>query len=115
MATKLTRLEKLRNRRIDPLMKVAGLNEAYARLTNEDSAVQYTISAMQPIDPAYTANTIEERNRVEKQLGDGYKGLGLRIEFDYQGSVTNDTHIRAHSDVDLLTVEQRFIGVQPPA
>src|SRR5579859_7595460 len=111
MAT-LTRLERLRNRRIDPLMRVDGLNEAYARLKEQDSAVQYTIGAMQPIDPAYTKNTIEERNRVEKQLADGYRGISLDVEFDYQGSITNDTHIRAHSDVDLLTVESRFYAIQ---
>jgi hypothetical protein len=113
MAT-LTRLEKLRNRRIDPLIKVGELNEAYARLPKEDTSIQYAIGAMQPIDPAYTKNTLEERSRVEKQLNDGYRGMELSIQFDYQGSVTNDTHIRAHSDVDLLTVEQRFIAFQPP-
>jgi len=69
---------------------------------------------MQPIDPAYTRNTIEERLRVEKQLADGYRSANLGVSFDYQGSVTNGTHIRAHSDVDLLTVEQRFHEVQPP-
>src|SRR5690349_2914976 len=111
---KLTRLEKLRNRRIDPLIKVGELNEAYAQLKTEDSAVQYTIGAMQPIDPEYTRRTIEERERVEKQLGDGFVKSGLRVEFDYQGSITNNTHIRAHSDVDLLTVESRFYAVQSP-
>ncbi|MCI0557164.1 MAG: hypothetical protein MN733_01620, partial [Nitrososphaera sp.] len=65
-------------------------------------------------DPDYTNNTIEERNRVEKQLADGYTGACLGIAFDYQGSVTNDTHIRAHSDVDLLTVERRFCVIEPP-
>lgn len=109
-----TRLEKLQARRIDPNIKVAGLNEAYNRLASEGSAVQYALGAMQPIDPAYTARTIEERNRVEKQLAEGYQAAGLNIDFDYQGSVTNDTHIRAHSDIDLLTVEQRFHVVQPP-
>lgn len=109
-----TRLEKLRNRRIDPLIKASGINEAYNRLTGEDSAIQYAVGAMQPIDPEYTKNTIEERDRVEKQLADGYVRAGLGIDFDYQGSVTNDTHIRAHSDVDLLTVEKRWRVVQPP-
>jgi hypothetical protein len=109
-----TRLEKLLNRRLDPNIKVAGLNEVYNRLSTEDTAVQYAIGAMQPIDPDYTARTIEERNRVEKQLSDGFAASGLRVDFDYQGSVTNDTHIRAHSDVDLLTVESRFLVVQPP-
>jgi hypothetical protein len=109
-----TRLEKLRNRRLDPNIKVAGLNEAYNRLAGEDTAVQYAIGAMQPIDPDYTQRTIEERNRVERQLSDGFISNGLRVDFDYQGSVTNDTHIRAHSDVDLLTVDSRFYTVQPP-
>jgi len=107
----LSRLEKLRSRRIDPNIKVGGLNEVYGRLTTEDSAVQYAIGAMQPIDPDYTARTIQERNRVEKQLSDGFSGQGLRVDFDYQGSVTNDTHIRAHSDVDLLTLDTRFIAI----
>ena len=110
----LTRLERLRNRRLDPQIKVAGLNEAYNKLTAEDSAVQYAIGAMQPIDPDYTARTIEERYRVQKQLADGFTAMGLAVEFYYQGSVTNDTHIRAHSDVDLLTVTSKFYAVQPP-
>jgi hypothetical protein len=114
MAATLTRLEKLLNRRLDPTIKVGEVNEAYKRLTAEGSAVQYAIGAMQPIDPDYTKRTIEQRNRVERQLSDGYAAAGLGVDFDYQGSVTNDTHIRAHSDVDLLTVERRFSVVQPP-
>lgn len=110
----LTRLEKLRNRRIDQNIKVAGLNEAYSHLPGEDSAVQYAIGAMQPIDPDYTRRTIEERDRVQKQLSDGFALAGLKVSFDYQGSVTNDTHIRAHSDVDLLTVTEQFHAVEPP-
>lgn len=109
-----SRLDKLRNRRIDPLIKVAGLNEAYNRLAAEDSSVQYAIGAMQPIDSDYTRRTIEERTRVEKQLANGYIMAGLGIEFAYQGSVTNDTHIRVYSDVDLLTVEERWFGIEPP-
>lgn len=115
MATPATiRLQRLQSRRIDPSIRVGELNEAYKRLSTEETAVRYAIGAMQPIDPAYTRNTIEERDRVEKQLAGGYKAANLDVEFDYQGSVTNDTHIRAHSDVDLLTVEKRFFEVQPP-
>jgi hypothetical protein len=109
-----SRLDKLRSRRIDPLVKVAGLNEAYNRLATEDSSVQYAIGAMQPIDPDYTRRTIEERTRIEKQLTDGYVKAGLHVDFAYQGSVTNDTHIRVYSDVDLLTVEERWFGIEPP-
>src|ERR1043166_3134971 len=110
----ITRLQRLQNRRIDPSIRVGEVNEAYKRLTTEDTAVRYAIGTMQPIDPAYTKNTIDERTRVENQLDNGYKATSLTVSFDYQGSVTNDTHIRAHSDVDLLTVEERFYVVQPP-
>lgn len=113
MAT-LSRLDKLRNRRMDPLLKVAGMHEAYEKLKNEDSAVRYAIGAMQPIDPGYTKNSIEARDRVEKQLGDGYLALNLTVHFDYQGSLTNNTHIFAHSDIDLLTIDARFEVIQPP-
>ncbi len=109
-----SRLDKLRSRRVDPLVKAAGLNEVYNRLPAEDSSVQYAIGAMQPIDPDYTQQTIEERTRVEKQLAHGYVEAGLGIDFAYQRSVTNDTHIRFYSDVDLLTVEERWFGIEPP-
>jgi hypothetical protein len=69
---------------------------------------------MQPMDEAYTARTIEERDRVENQLDRGYYRSKVGVKFEYQGSITNDTHIRVYSDVDLLTVEQRWHGLQPP-
>ena len=100
---------------MDPLVKVAGLREAYERLITEDTAVRYAIGSMQPIDAEYTARTIAERDRVQNQLADGYSAVSLTIAFDYQGSVTNDTHIRAFSDVDLLTVERRWHAIVPPA
>ena len=37
-------------------------------------------------------------------LAAGYAAAKLSIDFNYQRSVTNDTHIRAHSDVDMLTL-----------
>jgi hypothetical protein len=109
-----SRLEKLRSRRLDPLIKISGMREAYERLPAEDAAVQYAIGAMQPIDQEYTKRTIEERTRVENQLGAGYEEAQLAIDFDYQGSITNDTHIRAHSDVDVLTIERRWHSIEPP-
>lgn len=109
-----SRLEKLRTRRMDPLVKVAGLSEVYERLRAEGSSVKYAIGAMQPIDPEYTKRTIEERKRVEDQLAKGFIQVGLGVTFDYQGSVTSDTHVRVYSDVDLLTVETRWYGLEPP-
>ena len=110
----LSRLEKLRQRRLDPQFKIAALNEAYDRLPREGDSVRYAIGAMQPIDQAYTQRTIDERTRVENQLSTGFAAAALDVTFDYQGSVTNGTHIRAYSDLDLLTVDSRFFVVQAP-
>jgi hypothetical protein len=109
-----SRLSKLRARRLDPLVKIAGAHEVYERVVGEDDSVKYALGAMQPIDPAYNARTIEERTRVENQLSSGFQSARLDVDFDYQGSVTNDTNIRAYSDVDLLTVESRWVVIQPP-
>ncbi len=110
----LSRLEKLRNRRVDRLINFSGVNEVYERLTAEDESVQYAIGAMQPIDPDYTRRAKDERGRIEKQLAEAYKTKGYSVDFDYQGSLENDTHIRAHSDIDILTVDGRWHTVEPP-
>lgn len=97
-----------------PLVKAAGLREAYDRLATEDTSVRYAIGSMQPIDETYTANSIQERDRVENQLATGFRKSGLDIEFDYQGSLTSDTHIKAYSDIDLLSVIKSFWTIEPP-
>jgi hypothetical protein len=107
------RLQKLESRRIDPFERAAGLHEVYKRLS-EDDAVKYAVGAMQPIDPTYTANTYEQGNRIRDQLKEAYASTGISSSFDYQGSVTNDTHIRAHSDIDLLSIHERFFTLEPP-
>jgi len=66
---------------------------------------------MQPIDPVYTANTISEGERVKSQL---QKSLSESCEYGYQGSVTNDTHIKAGSDIDLLTLIEKFYTLESP-
>ena len=77
-------------------------------------AVRYAVGAMQPIDNEYTKNTFAESERVQGQLSAGYEGIGRSVEYAHQGSVTSDTHIKAHSDIDLLVVEKRFVYLEPP-
>lgn len=102
---KYNRLERLEARRTDPLVKEARLlNEVYGRIAQSES-VRYAIGAMQPIDPEYTKNTYREGDRVRNQLE---TNLSMVCEYEYQGSVTNDTHIRARSDIDLLTLTCRY-------
>lgn len=108
------RLARLEARRTDPTIAAArGLNEVYKHLA-EDSAIKYAVGAMQPIDPEYTSNTIAEGKRVQAQLSAGLHGAGIPCEFRFQGSVTNDTHIKAHSDIDLVVLFTLFHTVEPP-
>jgi hypothetical protein len=105
------RLSKLYARRIDPTVAKAGLlHEVYHRLHATDS-VRYVVGAMQPIDPEYTATTYAEANRVSNQLSNR---LATGCDYEFQGSVTNDTHIRAKSDIDLLALIQRFYTLEHP-
>jgi hypothetical protein len=110
------RIAKLRARRTDPLIKAAAqMREVYDRIS-EDDAVKYAIGAMQPIDTEYTDSTYQEGNRVKEQLNKSLNTPARAVaEFEYQGSVTNNTHIRAHSDIDLLTLHAQFYTIQPPA
>lgn len=114
----LNRLHRMRARRVDPvekyMLKAGGANEVYERMQESSSAIKYAIGAMQPIDPAYTENTYREGERVRNQLERNLGGYSLVCEFDYQGSVTNDTHIRAKSDIDLLTLHCAFVTLDPP-
>jgi hypothetical protein len=79
----------------------------------ESEAVKYLAGAMEPIPPTYTANTIQEAERVRNQITKGLEVEGLGAEFEIQGSVIKNTHIRGYSDVDLLVVEGRFITYGP--
>lgn len=88
--------------------------EVYQRLQNEGSAVRYTVGAMARIDPRYTEITYEQGDRVKNQIDKALRAAGASCDFRYQGSVTNDTHIKSFSDIDLLAITQRFWALEPP-
>lgn len=105
------RLDRLSARRIDSNITTAKLlNEVYGRI-NQSESVKYVVGAMQPIDPEYTKNTYDQGERVCNQLKNKLSG---NCEYKYQGSVTNDTHIKAHSDIDLLVLTGKYIGLENP-
>lgn len=108
-----SRLDRLSARRIDASVKTRQLQEVYKRIS-EDDAVKYVVGAMQPIDPEYTKNSLAEGERVREQLKAGLDIRHIGADFRYQGSVTNDTHIRAHSDVDILVLTAKYWTLEPP-
>lgn len=88
--------------------------EIYNKLGEEGSAVRYTVASMARLDPRYTEITYEQGDRVKNQLRIALESRDLGCDFEYQGSVTNDTHIKSHSDIDLLCITRLFTSLEPP-
>lgn len=109
MAARTRSFENLQARRNPEGM----LKEAYANV-QEDESVRYLLGAMEPVETSFTTKTYKEGDRIANQITTGLAVKGLRADFDYQGSVTKNTHIKAYSDIDLLVLETRFFSLQPP-
>ncbi len=88
--------------------------EVYKRLQKEDSSIRYAVGAMQPVDPVYNRNTLREGDRVKNQLEKLLRHSSISFDYRYQGSVTNNTNIRAHSDIDLLVIHGAFVTLERP-
>lgn len=61
-------------------------------------------TAMKGVDPDYTQKSKDAGERVKDRLS---KELS-DVSFKYQGSVMTNTHIKAFSDIDLLTISEKF-------
>jgi hypothetical protein len=90
--------------------KLAEARREFTSVASSEQDFRYLVDAMQPIDAQFTENTFKEGIRVRDQLS---KNLPTKYlsEFDFQGSVTCDTHIRIHSDIDLLALNGCFVSL----
>lgn len=64
----------------------------------------YIRLAMKGVEPEYTQKSKDAGERVKEHLSKELKD----VSFKYQGSVMTDTHIKGHSDIDLLTICEKF-------
>jgi hypothetical protein len=64
----------------------------------------YVRLAMKGVEPEYTNRSKLAGERVKEHL---IRNIS-NVNFRYQGSVMTNTHIRAHSDIDLLTLSDKF-------
>jgi hypothetical protein len=108
------RMAKLRERHSDPFATRKVAFDAAIESINEDDPIRYVIETMKSIPKSYTEATFEEGERVKVQLDETLNFGGSKAEFRYQGSVTNDTHIKFYSDVDLLVIDTDFVSIEPP-
>ena len=114
------RLTSLQKRRIDAVLlehafstrDMRSITESYETL-QESSSIKYVIGAMLPVDNKYTQVTLSEGERVKNHL-QKLSEHSISVEFRFQGSVTNNTHIKAYSDIDILTILRDFYLIEPP-
>jgi hypothetical protein len=90
------------------------INEAISWIEQEGKATRYAFGAMEPVDQNYTRITYEQGERIQNQLSKAFEKCGIECDFDYQGSVPCDIHIKAHSDIDMLAITRRFINLERP-
>lgn len=64
----------------------------------------YVRIAMKGVEPEYTQKSKDAGERVKEHLSTGLKD----VVFRYQGSVMTNTHIKGYSDIDLLTISDKF-------
>lgn len=107
------RFDRLRSRRI-PIEKIATAKFESLSMDSSEEDFSYLVDAMQPIDAQFTENTFKEGIRVRDQLANNLPA-NYCAEFDFQGSVTSDTHIRIYSDIDLLTLNGSFVSLDSGA
>lgn len=70
----------------------------------------YIRLAMKGVEPEYTQKSKDAGERVKEHLS---KKLS-DVVFKYQGSVMTDTHIKGYSDIDLLTISDKFYTYDAP-
>lgn len=84
--------------------------EAYESRAKTE-AIKYALGAMQELEKRYTEISIEEGERVREQLNNGLRTAGIGAQFEYQGSVPLNIHIRFASDIDLLVLHDGFVTI----
>ena len=119
MATRLdSRLTRLKARKSDSKLgwvyKNDLMEKAEARSDTSAKAKEYIVASMEPVDQNYTKNTFEECGRIEKQILEACETANISISLRHQGSVTTDTHVKIHSDIDLLVINEEFISIKSP-
>lgn len=95
----MKRYDNLRNRRANP-KRATYLSETYETL-QENEEIRYLLGSMEPLDAEYTRDSLVEAERVYKHFAD-FSTVRL------QGSIKTNTHIRYHSDIDILTITPAF-------
>ena len=97
-------LERL-NKRMNPDGII--LNKSFSdelRSIPQKGIFLYIRNAMHGVEPEYTQKSLEAGRKVRDRLKDELNN----VSFEFQGSVMTNTHIQGYSDIDLLTICEKF-------
>jgi hypothetical protein len=97
---------------LTPSLNKAILSESFGQKALPET-VRYVFESMMAIDPAYTTKTYAEAERVKNQIQKNL-ALGVDVDFEHQGSVPLNTHIKIHSDLDILAIITQFETLEHP-
>lgn len=113
MTTIAARYKRLLERRAPPDDR---LTKRFAEsFENEPGdSTRYLLGAMRAVDSKYTSRLEEQGTRVQDQLRSRSTTEYPGIEFERQGSVSNHTHIKFYSDVDVLVLIDKYLALEPP-
>jgi hypothetical protein len=100
------RLERVATASVTDLMTKSRVAETWERRASAQPYTRYALGAMQAVGADYTRISVETAERVGNQLK---AALTMPLSFRLQGSVPLDVHVRGVSDVDLLTLDGRFL------
>lgn len=90
--------------RLNPDKEILLERKMFSDLSDASTDVlKYIKLAMRGVEPEYTQKSIDAGERVKFHLG----SLS-NVTFKYQGSVMTNTHIKGASDIDLLTICNKF-------
>lgn len=105
------RLINLSTRRFDVNMGRADLSDSFGKSILPKN-LEYLIESMRPIGKKYNDITLQAAENVKKHLE---RDLDLHFGRAYrtQGSVMTSTNIKLHSDIDLLTIIDRYHFLEP--
>ena len=107
------RYERLLRRRAPSLERVlTKFAEAYEQQPGKWT--KYILGAVAAVGKKRTETLNEQGTRVEEQLAARLKTPYPHLAFRRQGSVSNNTHIRYYSDVDVLTIIDKFEALEYP-
>ena len=112
---KLKRLQERQNPNYTQYSLESSFSGMYESAENEfTKAKEYVEKAMEELPRQSTEISYEEGDRVNNHLMKELPNYGFNPDFRYQGSVPCNTHIKYHSDIDLLVIIDKFESIENP-